>query len=72
VDECKPLPLGLRTNLGLVYDTSTLPPVRSLEWNAARQELTLVHFLAQLERFYGIGGARRDSLARVQSVLGGV
>jgi hypothetical protein len=33
--------------------------------SAANQGLTLVHFSAQLERFYGIGGARRGCVARV-------
>ena len=36
------------------------------------QGLALVHFSAQLERFYGIGDARRGCGARVKGVLGGV
>jgi len=38
---------------------------------AVDQGLTLVHFSAQFERFYGIGGARDGCVARVKGVLGG-
>jgi hypothetical protein len=37
----------------------------------ARHGLTLVHFSAKLERFLGIGGARRGCVAHIQGVLGG-
>jgi hypothetical protein len=36
------------------------------------QGLTLVHFSAQLERFVWDRGARRDCVARIKGVLGGV
>ena len=55
------------------------PDRRSVTWlavsrpcAAVKQGLTLVHFSAQLERFYGIGGARRGCVARVKGLLGGV
>ena len=35
---------------------------------ALDQGLTLIHFSAQLERFCGIGGARRGCVARVKGV----
>jgi hypothetical protein len=37
---------------------------------AQQQELTLVHFSDQLERY--LGGARRGCVARVKGALGGV
>ena len=38
----------------------------------SHQGLTLVHFSAQLERFYRIGGARRGCAARIKGVSGPV
>jgi hypothetical protein len=39
---------------------------------AMYQGLALVHLSAQLSAFYGVGGARRGCVARVEGVLGGV
>ena len=39
---------------------------------AGGQGPTLVHFSAQLERFHGIGGARKGCVAHDKGVLGGI
>ena len=61
---------GLRYKYGMFEQR--LIDGKQVEFPDYWQELTLAHFKAQLERFYGIGGARRCCVARFKGMVGGV
>ena len=68
MDECKPLAVGERAVVRVAPEYAYLHP------SAAKRGRGLHSFTSELNlsAFNGIGGARRDCVARVKGVLGGI